>query len=152
MREPSQRKGRSCIRPEISRTFTFGQKGISSGQFYTSHLEQIVLNNEFVPFSTMDLNYLKKENYDPYFFSLINGATVVEDTHRLISSSSYSPTMDLKIMYQNFNHFASLARLFGLMTDEKAGIPRTAYHGVVTFYFKENRIFLVPSSFSNKWK
>lgn len=29
MREPAQRKNRACIRPEISRTSTFGKEGVS---------------------------------------------------------------------------------------------------------------------------
>ena len=29
MRAPEQRRGRACIRPEISRTRTFGKKGVS---------------------------------------------------------------------------------------------------------------------------
>lgn len=29
IREPEQRKNRACIRPEISRTRTFGKKGVS---------------------------------------------------------------------------------------------------------------------------
>lgn len=29
IRQPQQRKGRSCIRPEISRTRTFGKIGVS---------------------------------------------------------------------------------------------------------------------------
>ena len=32
MREPPQRRGRSCIRPEVSRTTTFGKEGSSNGQ------------------------------------------------------------------------------------------------------------------------
>jgi len=34
MRQPVQRKGRACIRPEISRTKTFGKVGVSNGLFF----------------------------------------------------------------------------------------------------------------------
>eukprot|EP00427_Karlodinium_veneficum_P067757 CAMPEP_0169321694 /NCGR_PEP_ID=MMETSP1017-20121227/9031_1 /TAXON_ID=342587 /ORGANISM="Karlodinium micrum, Strain CCMP2283" /LENGTH=148 /DNA_ID=CAMNT_0009416203 /DNA_START=123 /DNA_END=567 /DNA_ORIENTATION=+ len=42
------RKDRHCIRPEISRSFTFGEEGTSSGQFFKSHLSKIKLNDELV--------------------------------------------------------------------------------------------------------
>ena len=64
MRLPEQRRGRACIRPEISRTKTFGKIGVSNGLFYEKHLKYIVLNNKFVPFTVMDLSFLKKEKYD----------------------------------------------------------------------------------------
>ena len=71
MREPAQRKERACIRPEISRTKTFGKIGVSNGLFYEKHLKYIVLNNKFVPFTVLDLSYLLKEKYDErleYFY------------------------------------------------------------------------------------
>ena len=64
MRLPEQRRGRACIRPEISRTKTFGKIGVSNGLFYEKHLKYIVLNNKFVPFTVMDLSFLEKEKYD----------------------------------------------------------------------------------------
>lgn len=80
MREPEQRKDRQvcyryispltsigisvvnrvCIRPEISRTITFGGKGVSAGQFYKQHLQYIKLNSEAVDFSKHDLSQLKE--------------------------------------------------------------------------------------------
>ena len=57
-------QGRSCIRPEVSRTKTFGKIGVSNGLFFEKHLKYIVLNKQFVPFTVMDLNFLKKDNYD----------------------------------------------------------------------------------------
>jgi len=41
LREPPQRKKRETIRPEISRTFHFGQKGGTSGGQYSSYLDSI---------------------------------------------------------------------------------------------------------------
>ena len=63
-RLPEQRRGRSCIRPEISRTKTFGKIGVSNGLFFEKHLKYIVLNDKFVPFTVMDLSFLEKEKYD----------------------------------------------------------------------------------------
>lgn len=79
IRQPAQRKDRACIRPEISRTKTFGKIGVSkwvdvvvfekwthlffvsfsfSGLFYEKHLKFIKLNQQFVPFSQKNLTYL----------------------------------------------------------------------------------------------
>ncbi len=45
LREPEQRRGRACIRPEMNRVFTFGAEGgASAGQFYHEYLATIQLN------------------------------------------------------------------------------------------------------------
>ena len=64
LREPVQRRDRSCIRPEISRSKTFGKVGVSNGLFYEKHLKYIVLSQKFVGFTVMDLSFLTKKNYD----------------------------------------------------------------------------------------
>lgn len=46
LREGPQRKGRASIRPEVSRTVTFGEKGTSVGQFYKKYLAKISLNSQ----------------------------------------------------------------------------------------------------------
>ena len=71
MREPAQRKYRVCIRPEISRTHTFGQKGVSMGQFYLQHLQYNVLNTDPVDFSKEDLSYLKKVSLSCFIIILL---------------------------------------------------------------------------------
>ncbi|XP_043279814.1 alpha-1,3-mannosyl-glycoprotein 2-beta-N-acetylglucosaminyltransferase isoform X2 [Venturia canescens] len=60
IRQPQQRKNRACIRPELSRTRTFGKIGVSNGLFYEKHLKFIKLNEEFVHFTEMNLTYLLK--------------------------------------------------------------------------------------------
>ena len=51
---------------------------------------------------------------------------------------------DLVVEYNGLNGFRSAARGFKIMTDEKAGVPRTAYKGVVEFQKDGNTIFLKP--------
>lgn len=58
MREPEQTLGRSCVRPEVSRTRTFGAKGVSGGQWWKQHLQYIVLNPNPVDFSSKNLSYI----------------------------------------------------------------------------------------------
>lgn len=60
IRQPQQRKDRACIRPELSRTRTFGKVGVSNGLFFEKHLKYIKLNEVFVPFTKMNLSYLTK--------------------------------------------------------------------------------------------
>lgn len=58
LREPVQRKNRHIIHPEISRTFHFGIHGVSNSQ-YSEYLNSIKLNEQFVPFTQLDLSYLQ---------------------------------------------------------------------------------------------
>ena len=51
---------RACIRPEISRTVTFGDKGVSAGQFYKQHLQYIRLNSDPADFSKFNLTQLQE--------------------------------------------------------------------------------------------
>ena len=51
---------RACIRPEISRTVTFGDKGVSAGQYYKQHLQYIRLNSEPVDFTKKNLSFLRE--------------------------------------------------------------------------------------------
>jgi hypothetical protein len=97
LRHPDQRKGRACIRPEISRTFNFGKKGVSGGLFYEDHIGKILKNEKkasFVGFNyethkfmsnndlpinkltsaktfpelkTVDVRRFQKQNYDKIF-------------------------------------------------------------------------------------
>merc|ERR1712055_346307 len=77
VRAAAQRQDRSCIRPEISRTRTFGKKGVSNGLFFEKHLKYIYLNDVYVPFTKMDLTYLLKERYDPAFEREVQNSPVV---------------------------------------------------------------------------
>ena len=53
MREGRTRKGRQCLRPEVCRTYNFGEKGSSRGQFFYLFLVPIKLNLAAVPWDEM---------------------------------------------------------------------------------------------------
>ena len=72
-----QMSGRSCIRPEVSRTKTFGKIGVSNGLFFDKHLKFIVLNTKFVPFTVLDLGFLTKERYDEGWVRMVYNTPVV---------------------------------------------------------------------------
>nr|XP_022303833.1 alpha-1,3-mannosyl-glycoprotein 2-beta-N-acetylglucosaminyltransferase-like isoform X1 [Crassostrea virginica] len=153
MRHPDQRKGRACIRPEICRTSTFGKKGVSKGLFYEKHLKFIKLNDKFVPFTKTDLSYLSKEKYDPYFAKLVDNTPEVSVAEAM--SGRRSNMKALKILYSTKEEFKSTAKKLGIMDDFKAGVPRVAYKGVVSFMYKGQRIYLTPppnwTGYDVKW-
>ncbi|XP_041664899.1 alpha-1,3-mannosyl-glycoprotein 2-beta-N-acetylglucosaminyltransferase b [Cheilinus undulatus] len=143
MRQPEQRKERSCIRPEISRTITFGRKGVSLGQFFDQYLRYIKLNTEFVPFTKMDLSYLLKDKYEVKFILEVYSAHLVkiEDLQQGAALKGPGP---FRVQYSSRDSFKVFARNLGVMDDLKSGVPRTGYRGVVSFLHRGRRVFLAP--------
>ncbi|XP_076832611.1 alpha-1,3-mannosyl-glycoprotein 2-beta-N-acetylglucosaminyltransferase a [Brachyhypopomus gauderio] len=142
MRNPDQRKDRSCIRPEISRTLTFGRKGVSLGQFYDKYLRFIKLNTEFVPFTKMDLSYLEQRKYNEAFEKDVYSAPVV--TAEELQSGKLSGPGPFRLQYSSPESFKMLARNLGLMDDLKSGVPRAGYRGVVSFFLRGRQIYIAP--------
>ncbi|RZC05048.1 Alpha-1,3-mannosyl-glycoprotein 2-beta-N-acetylglucosaminyltransferase isoform B [Glycine soja] len=58
LRLKENHKGRQFIRPEVCRTYNFGEHGSSLGQFFKQFLEPIKLNDVKVDWKSMDLSYL----------------------------------------------------------------------------------------------
>ncbi|XP_022909734.1 alpha-1,3-mannosyl-glycoprotein 2-beta-N-acetylglucosaminyltransferase [Onthophagus taurus] len=142
IRQPIQRKDRACIRPEISRTKTFGKIGVSNGMYFDKHLKFIKLNDKFVPFTKMDLSYLLKETYDKDFLRTVNQSPV--ETFENLKLGDIDRDGPVRIVYHTKDGFKSNAKGMGLMDDFRAGVPRMAYRGVVTFYYKKRTVFLAP--------
>ncbi|XP_061597127.1 alpha-1,3-mannosyl-glycoprotein 2-beta-N-acetylglucosaminyltransferase b [Cololabis saira] len=143
MRQPEQRRGRSCVRPEISRTITFGRKGVSLGQFFDQYLRYIKLNTEFVPFTKHDLSYLLKEKYDDMFIKEVYGAPLVK-IEELQQRGTLKGPGPFRVQYSSRDSFKVFARNLGVMDDLKSGVPRTGYRGVVSFLHRGRRVFLAP--------
>ncbi|XP_072249626.1 alpha-1,3-mannosyl-glycoprotein 2-beta-N-acetylglucosaminyltransferase a [Leuresthes tenuis] len=142
MRQPEQRRGRACIRPEISRTLTFGRQGVSLGQFYDKYLRYIKLNTEYVPFTTLDLSYLKEKTYREDFEREVYNASVV--AYEDVRQGRLKGAGPFRLQYSSKNSFKVLAKNLGIMDDLKSGVPRTGYRGVVSFLFRGRRIYLAP--------
>ena len=51
---------KDCVYPEVSRTYTFGEKGSSGGQFFYEFLANIQLNNKSVDWEQIDLSYISR--------------------------------------------------------------------------------------------
>jgi alpha-1,3-mannosyl-glycoprotein beta-1,2-N-acetylglucosaminyltransferase len=58
LRLPAQRQGRQCVRPEVCRTFNFGARGASKGQFYRDYLQSTQLSDAFIPWTQRNLSLL----------------------------------------------------------------------------------------------
>lgn len=43
LREPQQRKGRATLHPEVSRTYTYGEQGVSQSQFFSKYTPRVVV-------------------------------------------------------------------------------------------------------------
>ena len=141
MRDPKQRKNRACLRPEISRTKTFGRVGVSQGQFFDQYLKFIQLNKEFVNFRQLDLSYLLKNNYDRQFIHKVYSSPEVSSDAALQGNFQSD---SVRVTYSSNVDFEMIARRFGLMTDFKAGVPRMAYKGIVSLARNKKRIFIAP--------
>lgn len=143
MRQPEQRKDRSCIRPEISRTITFGRKGVSLGQFFDQYLRYIKLNTEFVPFTKQDLSYLLKDKYEEKFIIEVYRTPLVK-IEELQQEGAIRGPGPYRVQYSSRDSFKVFARNLGVMDDLKSGVPRTGYRGVVSFLYRGRRVFLAP--------
>ncbi|KAM9783277.1 alpha-1,3-mannosyl-glycoprotein 2-beta-N-acetylglucosaminyltransferase a [Neosynchiropus ocellatus] len=142
MRQPEQRRDRSCIRPEISRTITFGRQGVSLGQFYDRYLRYIKLNTQFVPFTKIDLSYLKKEKYTESFEKEVYSAPLV--TYEEVKNGKLQGPGPFRLQYSSKDSFKVLAKNLGVMDDLKSGVPRAGYRGIVSVYLRGQRVFIAP--------
>ncbi|XP_039886805.1 alpha-1,3-mannosyl-glycoprotein 2-beta-N-acetylglucosaminyltransferase a [Simochromis diagramma] len=142
MRQPEQRRNRACIRPEISRTLTFGRQGVSLGQFFDKYLRYIKLNTEFVPFTKLDLSYLKEETYKENFEKEVYSAPVVK--YEDVKQGQLQGPGPFRLQYSSKDSFKLMAKNLGIMDDFKSGVPRSGYRGVVSFMSRGRRIYLAP--------
>lgn len=142
LREPENRKGRASIRPEISRSYTYGVKGVSSGQF-SNFLRSMRLASGGVDWAATDVRWLTRERYDRIFEAQLAAAAEIDVG--ALPEHGAEDCGDHRISYSSHKDFERLAKLLGLMPELKAGVPRTAYRGVVTFRRGACRIFLAPT-------
>lgn len=144
MRQPEQRRERACIRPEVSRTKTFGKIGVSNGLFYDKHLKYIKLNEKHVPFAKKNLTYLLKDNYDVQFVKQVYDSPVV--TLAELKSNTVKYEGPVRITYHTKDAYKRTAKMLGLMDDFRSGVPRSGYRGVVSFIHNKRRVYLAPSA------
>lgn len=142
LRLKENHKGRQFIRPEVCRTYNFGEHGSSMGQFFKQYLEPIKLNDAQVDWKSMDLSYLMEDKYPKYFANIVKNAKAVHGNDAVLKA--YNIEGDVRIQYKDQSDFKRIARQFGIFEEWKDGVPRTAYKGIVVFRHQtQRRVFLV---------
>lgn len=141
LRLKENRKGRQSIRPEICRTFNFGEQGSSGGQFFNEYLASIRLNDKPIDWTTKDLSYLLDVNYPGLFAEELSKALKETSTEDVSKREKLS--QDVLLEYSDEAQFRHIASQFGIFQEWKDGVPRTAYQGIVVFRFRgTHRIYL----------
>ncbi|KAL4343325.1 hypothetical protein HN51_061626 [Arachis hypogaea] len=137
-------RGRQFIRPEVCRTYNFGELGSSLGQFFRQYLEPIKLNDVQVDWKSKDLSYLQEDKYAQHFANIVAKAKPVSGVNVLQETNNIDG--DVRIKYRDQSDFEYIAGQFGIFQEWKDGVPRTAYKGVVVFRYPSTsgrRVFLV---------
>ncbi|KAK0395721.1 hypothetical protein QR680_001399 [Steinernema hermaphroditum] len=149
LRRPEVRKGRACIRPEVSRTahnMKVAGKGSSNGLFKT-FLSSIHLPDSPVDFSKVNVDSLKKKEYDVSLAAIVKNAEPL--TFELLDGT-LDATKTYKTIYKNPREFRAIAKKYKLMSDIRSGMARTAYYGIVPFMKDGSRVYAVHGNFDEK--
>ncbi|CAI0471340.1 unnamed protein product [Linum tenue] len=142
LRLEENHKGRQFVRPEVCRTYNFGEVGSSLGQFFKQYLEPIKLNDVKVPPLPLLLSFQLSDKYPKHFAEIVRKAKLVRGKDAVLKA--FNIVGDVRIQYQDEDEFANIARQFGIFEEWKDGVPRTAYKGVVVFRHQTSRrVFLV---------
>ena len=96
----------------------------------------------FYPKPAYDLEYLTRLKTAPRL-------TIDEVLHLPTKSTVAHPLnfSSAAIAYFDLKEFKTLAKRLGIMDDEKAGVPRTSYRGIVEFWRDDLKVYLVPKVF-----
>lgn len=144
-------RNRTCIRPEISRTGTIGKKGVSLGQFFETHLQHIHFFTKYVPFFQFRKQLKDNLRVDAYTRSfhktVFEKSTEIEPMRlKYIEAATVGETGNVtyRMIYFTRKEFQYIATLFGIMSDFKGGVPRTAFQGVVSFLYRGFQVHLAP--------
>jgi len=117
---------------------------VSAGQF-SQFLSSVKLNDEPVRWADEDLSYLAAAVWDADMAAAVAGARAVASLADFFSAAcAPGAARDVKLAYAGQAEYAPIAQRFGYLDDEKAGVPRTAYKGVVVFPHEGCRKFVVP--------
>ena len=154
LRNSIQRQNRGCIRPEVSRTFNFGKKGVSGGLYYDQHIGRVKLNSKTVQFSGFnpatgqlsdknpliaDLNYKLPQSAAD--FKIVDVRRYVKENydaffiHQVYTLSSRTTTEELKRLIdadspQSFEIYKNNANLADLIGSRILGTGRTVFDDV----------------------
>lgn len=139
LRRSDIRLERHCLRPEVSRTHTFGEKGVSHGQYYKQHLASNMLNDKVVDWVSMNLNHVATASaFDLFLSQQVKTAKLI----RLEELQGNQVDSPIAVQYAD-KEWKKVAQHFGLMEDQKAGVRRGSYRGVLPFAWNGQATYLV---------
>ena len=144
MRSTDQTKGRQCIRPEMSRTANFGEKGVSQSFHFKKHVSQVALADESVDFSGLDLAYLEAERYHDYVFSRMSKAVYLKYSNYLTTRPQDRDV--IAVYHEDF--LEPITKRTGVMGDHRNGIKRTSYKGVIIIPWNGHWAFIVQKGWT----
>lgn len=141
MRSDDVRRGRHCIRPEVSRTGNFGEKGVSLGFMFGKHVGLVEVGTEDIDWTHVDLGYLQEDKFDQLVFGRMEKAVRFKYSNYLTSK----PVDSDVIAYYPDNGMEAIGKRLGIMTDERDGVRRTEYKGVIIVPWRGHWAFIVES-------
>jgi alpha-1,3-mannosyl-glycoprotein beta-1,2-N-acetylglucosaminyltransferase len=102
-----------------------------------------LINNHPVISNKQIYIYFKAKYDDLFDQDVYSKSTHVSFDDYIKNKTIYSlNNTPLLLTYDNKSEFLKLAQHFGIMQDFKAGVPRTAYKGVVRIYFDSCLIYI----------
>ena len=106
-------------------------------------MERVKLNTDPVDWSKEDLTYLLPTEYETTYLDTVRHSHHVTSVEEGLERAEKG---NVVVPYAGFADFQRLARRLGLMDDEKAGVPRTSYKGIVETrpVDGDHFLFLVP--------
>ncbi|KJE97045.1 mannoside acetylglucosaminyltransferase 1, variant 1 [Capsaspora owczarzaki ATCC 30864] len=152
LREDSQRKGRQCIMPDVSRTFHFGRRGLNvdNDHFYNAYFANHNFNTD--PNAVLQpITELLPSNYDAEIARLLQkatplshepGATPCKDNY--VPSGVSGNVYTIWYKQKDSKDDKNLAAICSCFKMWDLGV-RGTYKGVLRFFSKGNHILAVGS-------
>ncbi|KAL6771861.1 hypothetical protein ACKKBG_A28055 [Auxenochlorella protothecoides x Auxenochlorella symbiontica] len=126
MRLNSTRQGRQCIRPEVSRTYNFGEHGSSKGQYFRTFLKPVTLASEAIDWASEDLSHLLPDEYATRFEAMLASAPTLAADAAWTSAAG-----PVRVEYASLQQYRLITGRYRMLREWKDGVPRAAYRGVV---------------------
>ncbi|KHN84971.1 Alpha-1,3-mannosyl-glycoprotein 2-beta-N-acetylglucosaminyltransferase [Toxocara canis] len=145
VRATMHRQKKACIRPEVSRIAitddSFSSRDILAMEPYDL-FKYITLNAEPYDFTSANLNYLLREQYDDELDRRISEAIMIEEndiTKGVVNRYKSS----LKIYYSTESQFKRLSAAFKYVPYSQGGVCATCYKGILQLRWHSSFIYII---------
>ena len=137
----------------MCRTYHFATHGTSDNQ-YSAFLKTIQLNTEPTPWRAPEMRAALRRvhahaEYDERLLAALRAARAVPPAEaRALAARGAGADAAVRVEYRGLDRgadcFERTARALGIMENIKAGVPRTAYRGVVEFWAGQTKVYVTP--------